>query len=624
MRTRRLFRASDNTRSASRLATAKQVMSHLPGCYGITAILITLGALTALAESVGITLIVLFVYASLNQLETLASAYALMKTDVLGLGSLSDLGQRGIAAAIVAMILLKSALGIFNALLSNKVYHDIELKVSNRLFAELLAKPYLELTSYDRGELVSIIMVERHALANAHASLVRIGINLGSAAVFGLFLLATSWQIALIVGIGAFLHGRLMRLFATSMNRLGAEAVESTNALNLLVYMTLQGLRTVFTFACEISQERKLAALLRRSGQIRRTADAIGYLGQPISEIFTLGLLAVVLFSSAILGVPLASVMASLVLIYRLQPNLRSLDSEHLALDNIRASLQVLDGFLTDKTTPPAVGTLPFSYLSQRITYRDVTMVYPGAARPSLVNATFSIPAGRRTAILGPSGSGKSTIISMLLKLFRPTSGAILVDGVPLDDIRRIDWISRVAFAGQDAELVEGTIRENITFVRANVTDEMIHRAVTMAGLADFVAQLPYGYDEWLGDAGYAISGGQRQRIGLARALVCDPEILILDEATSAIDDALCSAIRATIWRELSNRTVIVITHDLSIVEEFDYVVCLKPNGEIAEEGTPRALLADSGSALRVMLNSRWGAVEVDNDGPPRQASGGR
>ena len=149
---------------------------------------------------------------------------------------------------------------------------------------------------------------------------------------------------------------------------------------------------------------------------------------------------------------------------------------------------------------------------------------------------------------------------------------------------------------------MEGSIRENITFVREDATDEMIEAAIQSAGLGDFVAQLPYGYDEWLGDCGYSVSGGQRQRIGLARALVREPDILILDEATSALDETLDQQIRRTIWNMFDRRTVVVVTHDLSVVQEMDHIVCLTRDGKVAEEGSPSRLLANRSSVLQRML----------------------
>lgn len=586
------------------LETARRVDGHLGGYRAASVGLVLLGTMAAVAESVGITLVVLFVYASLGQLEGLGFFSTLMHADPFGLGSLAELGEPAIAAAIVVAIVLKSAISVANALLANKIRHDIQYETRERLFEALLAKPYLDLSRHDRGELHSILAVEAYALAGAHYSLVRIGVNIGSTIIFGLFLILTSWQVAVIVAVGAVLHGQLSRLLAARVTRYGADKAMSIKSLNLMIYVTLQGMRTVLTFGREGVLRDRHRALLADAEDVARRADALGYLVQPVSELFTLGLLSLVLILSGPLGIPFAGVLSSLVLIYRLQPHLRELDSNRLALDGIRPSLDIIEGFLkSDPTLAKADGRLPFEKLRTGITFQAVSMVYPSFTRASLDAATFTIPAGKRTAILGPSGAGKSTVASLILKLFRPTSGAILVDGVPLDEIRRADWLERVAFAGQDAELVEGTIRDNIAFVREDAEAARIEAAITDAGISDFVSQLPHGFDEWLGDAGFAVSGGQRQRIGLARAFIRDPEILILDEATSALDVALAARIRNAIWRRFGDRTVILITHDLDVVPEVDHVICLTDDGRIAEAGPPRDLLADPASSLSRMTD---------------------
>jgi subfamily B ATP-binding cassette protein MsbA len=165
--------------------------------------------------------------------------------------------------------------------------------------------------------------------------------------------------------------------------------------------------------------------------------------------------------------------------------------------------------------------------------------------------------------------------------------------------------------AGQDVDLIEGTVRENITLVCPDVSDRKIAEAVRLAGIEEFIATLPDGFDEWIGDYGLNVSGGQRQRIGLARALVSEPEILILDEATSALDGAIESQIRQRIWRKYGNRTLIVITHRLATIETMDHVICLNSDGQVAEQGAPDVLLSSPDSALAQRV------LQENNDADP-------
>ena len=420
------------------LMILRRVMSHLPGYRGITAVLVAVGTLAALAESIGITLVVLFVYASLGQLETGVQAVGPLGSMFQSLSGTTQLGKGLLIGAIICAIVFKSLFSVFNAVLGSRIRHRILYLVRSRLFHAILEKPYLELSWHDRGDLLTLVATELYALAKAHDRIVRIGVNIGSIGIFGLSLAATSWKVAFIAALGGLLHAQVMRLFSGVVRRLGAQAVEANQALNGAVYSMLQGMRTVRAFGRERVQERRFDRLLKEELSVSERAEAIGYLGQPISEILTLGLLTVVLGVSSTLGIPLASVLTSLVLIYRLQPHLRELDASRLDLDAMQASLDAIERFgWKDPLLALPDGIRPFEHLKDQISYRDVSMSYPGFTQPSLEGASFNVPAGKRTAILGPSGAGKSTIVALLLRLFQPTAGTILVDGVPLKDIRR-------------------------------------------------------------------------------------------------------------------------------------------------------------------------------------------
>jgi ABC-type bacteriocin/lantibiotic exporter with double-glycine peptidase domain len=237
-----------------------------------------------------------------------------------------------------------------------------------------------------------------------------------------------------------------------------------------------------------------------------------------------------------------------------------------------------------------------FSGLSRTIVFENVSFRYPGCTEPALCRLQFSVPKGSRTVICGASGAGKTTIINLLLGLYSPSEGRILADGVPLAEIEASDWLAGIALAGQDAELFEATVRDNIAIVRPDADDEEIAWAARNAGIHDTILRLPAGYNTWIGERGLNVSGGQRQRIALARAFLRKPSILILDEATNAVDVPLEAEIRRNVLEIMKEGTVIYITHRPDDVPGADHCIWLS-DGRVQYEGEPLASLRIS--ALR-------------------------
>jgi ABC-type multidrug transport system fused ATPase/permease subunit len=279
-------------------------------------------------------------------------------------------------------------------------------------------------------------------------------------------------------------------------------------------------------------------------------------------------------------------------LLYRLQPHVRELEGAVLQLAQLEPQLSSVLAMLdrTDKTYPSMGGQR--AALEEAVRFEGVTFAYEPGHGPSLKATSFNIPAGAVTALVGASGAGKTTIVNLLLRLYQPDRGVITVDGVPLNEITRSDWLGMLAVAGQDIELVEGTIAENIRMARSEASLSEIVTAGKVAGLADMVAALPEGYDTWIGQEGLNLSGGQRQRIGLARAVIRDPQLLILDEATSELDFGLEKQVRKAIRKRFSGRTILLITHRLETLSSVDHVVCIE-DGLIGGEGRPADLLPE-------------------------------
>ncbi len=286
------------------------------------------------------------------------------------------------------------------------------------------------------------------------------------------------------------------------------------------------------------------------------------------------------------------------------------------ALDRIDDVLgtpaQVADPPTVDRDRPSARGHVELRDV--RFGYRDPERDAerddgPDTGRDVLDGLDLVVEAGTSVAIVGATGSGKSTIARLLIRFYDPDEGAVLLDGVDLRD-RPVTEVRRsIGLVFEDTLLFHDTVRANIAFARPDASDEVIERAARLAGAADFIAELPDGYDTVIGERGYSLSGGQRQRLAIARAVVGDPAVLILDDATSAVDPAKEHEIRAAMGVVMEGRTTIVIAHRPGTIALADRVVLLD-EGRIVADGPHDRLLVDEPRYRAVLAEAAGPAPE--------------
>jgi ATP-binding cassette subfamily C protein CydD len=228
-----------------------------------------------------------------------------------------------------------------------------------------------------------------------------------------------------------------------------------------------------------------------------------------------------------------------------------------------------------------------------------VAFSYPGRDQPALRNVSFTIPAGKRMALVGPSGAGKTTVVNLLLGFAAPSQGSIRVNGQELGSIRREDWLRRVAYIPQFPHVFAGTVADNIRQGSEGSLTE-VEEAATAAEAHEFISRLPQGYDTLIGEGGLALSGGEAQRIAIARAFHRRAAVIILDEATSGLDPRTEKAVRAGLDRLLTGRTTLVVAHRLTTVYNADMIVVLA-DGMVSEQGRHEELMARQGVYSRLM-----------------------
>lgn len=287
---------------------------------------------------------------------------------------------------------------------------------------------------------------------------------------------------------------------------------------------------------------------------------------------------------------------------YRLVPFLTSFGKLRMQLMGILPDVEIVYNALNQRTKYIEDGEVEIKNFEKEIKFEGMTFSYKGKGK-ILEDVSFSVKKGETTAIVGISGSGKTTLINLLGRLFICDSGRITIDGIDIRDIKYSSLTHLTGLVSQDTFIFNATIKENILFGLKDVLDERLFDAAKLANARDFIMHFPEGYETVVGDKGLKLSGGQRQRIAIARAILRDPQILILDEATSSLDYHSEAVVQKAINEVSKNRTVIIIAHRLSTVINADKIIVLA-HGRVAEEGTHGDLMRKNGT-YRALYDSQ-------------------
>lgn len=324
--------------------------------------------------------------------------------------------------------------------------------------------------------------------------------------------------------------------------------------------------------------------------------------------LITTGVMAIVFYQAARGSISIGDMAMLLALVQQVSFPMRNLS---FFIDNYQRAVANSRGYLEAMAEQPETGdvTTKLEVKNGTVEFREVVFSYGSSdTQRVLQDVSFTVQPGMRLALVGESGGGKSTIANLLMRLYEPDAGQILVDDMPIDAVSRTSLRAAIATVFQDAALFSGTVRENIAYAQLDATDERIEAASRSANAHEFISKLPNGYDTEIGERGIKLSGGQRQRIAIARALLKDAPILILDEATSALDSKAEQQVQQALNRLMKNRTSIIIAHRLSTIADVDAIVTLR-GGKVDEIGTP-AELATTGGIYAELLELQLGDSE--------------
>jgi ATP-binding cassette, subfamily B, bacterial MsbA len=564
-------------------------------------VIVILGILSSLSEGLGISLFVPLLQ-SLNQSEADSSSNFFLKllnqffADV-------PLDSRFllIALFIFVCVVLKSCLVYGNAVLFSWLNSQISHRLRSGIFKQLLSVSYSYLESNETGKLINTLATETWQTSRALSVLVGLIIDVCTVFVFSVLLLLISWRLTLFVGAAILLISIIIQVITQQVKYLGQEAVQANKALAARIWEGMGGMRVIRSFGREAYEQARFD---RVSEKVRSTffkLDVLSNTVSPMSETLSAGLLLLILVVALNQSqVTLPTLLTFVFILYRLQPKVKQVDASRVGLISLMSSVEDVNQLL-DRSDKPYLtsGQIPFEGLQHAIAFECVNFCYSPQDKPAVQDISICIPKGKTTAFVGPSGAGKSTLISLLCRFFDPIDGDIYVDGCSLRQFDLDSWRSRIAIVSQDIYMFSTTIRENIAYGRLDATENEIIAAARLANAHEFITRLPYGYETRVGDRGMRISGGQRQRIALARAIVRNPEILILDEATNALDSIAENLIQEAIYQLSENRTVIVIAHRLSTIEQADQIIVLE-DGRVIEQGNLQHLLKLNGLFTRL------------------------
>lgn len=480
---------------------------------------------------------------------------------------------------------------------SNKVVSDIR----SQLFSKMLHNSMDFFNKARSGFLMSVITnntrVMQMALSTVGSDVFKQPITIiGAISV----LMLMDWKFTLVTLILFPTCLLPLRVYGRRARKAVQNEQEGMAEMVVTMQETFAGIRVIKSFAREAHQEKEF----KRSNQMQfsqmmriiRSLEAVGPLVETIAAI-GVGIALLYVYTANLSVGRFFGLISGIFILY---DPIKTLSRIHLVMQrSIAATTSIFSLLDSEPTVQDAPNAVALSSSQGRLDFEDVTFRYANTVTDAISNLTLHIEPGKTYALVGASGAGKSTILSLILRLYDPTSGAVKIDGRDLRSVIQKSLRERIGLVTQETFLFHDTIFSNIQFGRLNATSDEVHEAARAAYAHDFIMAQPNGYQTVIGDKGCLLSGGQQQRLAIARAILKNAPILLLDEATSSLDSESEQQIQKALAELATGRTVIAIAHRLSTVLSADQIIVMD-GGRIKEIGTHAELLEKSGYYRRL------------------------
>ncbi|XP_043088986.1 antigen peptide transporter 2-like [Puntigrus tetrazona] len=524
---------------------------------------------------------------------------AIFLMGLLSLGSSLSSGLRG---------------GLFMCTLSS-----LNKRVRLMLFNALVKQEIGFFEDKKTGDLTSRLAVDTKLMSQSVAMNVNILLRSLIKSVGILYLmLSLSWKLTLVTFIEAPLIAITQKIYNTHYEKLSKEVQDSVARANETAGEAVAGVRTVRSFHTELGEACRYDDRLTDTHNLKTRRDTVRAVYLLVRRIMSLGMQFLMLYYGRQLirsGHMSTGNLVSFILYQGdLGTYIRTLVYMYSdMLNSVGAAAKVFQ-YLDRKPLVSMDGSLHPESLAGQVHFNNLTFFYPTRPdQPALKNFSLELKPGQMTALVGMSGGGKSTCVSLLEGFYQPQQGHILLDGQPLQSYQHKYWHQKVAMVGQDPVLFSGTIRDNIAYGLTNCDQKMVENAAREANAHDFISQLEKKYDTDVGERGCLLSGGQKQRIAIARALIRQPQVLILDEVTSSLDMESERMVQDTLSRR-PNQTLLVIAHRLKTIEKADLIVVID-KGEVVEQGTHQELMDKKGNYYKLIERLFTEEEEAEEEG---------